>query len=107
MKKIIKNRNYRGQEYYTLNEYDETGRLVSSVEPVNEDGSYEDDTQITFWEYLYTDTATYSRHCGNGEGCFWTEWELVDGYEPDDEDDSDEEEKNYGKVICHRKKRLA
>ncbi len=104
MKKIIKHQ-VRGQEYYSLDLYDEMGRLVSSMEPVNKDGSYEDDsTQITFWQYKYTETATYSRHCGNGEGCFWTEWELVDGYEPDDEDDSDEEEKNYSKVICRRKK---
>ena len=43
---------------------------------INEYGNYVYDTYaggVTHWEY---DPATgMSRHCGEGSGCFWTNWE--------------------------------
>ena len=44
------------------------------VATLNQFGNYEwtDEENETRWEY---DPETgESRHCGTGEGCFWTEW---------------------------------
>lgn len=80
--KIITHKMRDNTHWHSLVEYDEQGRIISAVEPVNEDGSIdENNSQVTFWEFDYSASAIYSRHCGNGEGCFWTDWELCGGKE--------------------------
>lgn len=51
----------------------------------------DNEAAITWWEFDYTNPdRVFSRHCGAGQGCFWTDWEDNFGYTPEEYYEEDE-----------------
>lgn len=41
---------------------------------INQFGCWEWEDSDTYWEY--NPDSHEIRHCGKGQGCFWTDWEV-------------------------------